>query len=148
MSTPSNVISTISQVLQVCWSLSSPAKGDILWTDNKPDTMQLPQWTKNYVIAVYNPSNPVSTKMLTHELWEITENVHVDIYTRVTSTVDAAAAVRETIREECYRILHVNSLNVQGLKTVDIIREPHKIESPELVRLCILVAAVSWDIRQ
>lgn len=147
MSTPSNVVSTLSQLLQANWSLSSPVAGDILWTDNKPDTMQLPQWTKNYLIGVYNPSNPVSTKVLARELWEITENVYVDIYIKVTSTVDAATAIRESIREECYRIMHLNQLNVPGQKTADIVREVHKIESPEIVRLCLLIAAISWDIR-
>ena len=148
MSTPSNVVSVISQLLQANWSLGSPAKGDILWTDNKPDTMQLPQWTKNYLIAVYNPSNPVTSKVLARELWEITENVHVDIYIKVMGTVDAATVTREIMREECYRIMHVNQLSVPGQKTADITREVHKIESPEIVRLCLLVAAVSWDIRQ
>ena len=145
--TVQTLAAVLSQVLQNSWSLQSPAKADILWTDTKPETMQMPQWTKNYVIGVYNPSNPAVTKPLCRELWEITENVYVDIYIKVTSTIDAAAAVREAMRLECYRISHVNEFQVSGQKTVDIVREPHKIESPEVVRLCLQIAAVSWDIR-
>jgi hypothetical protein len=145
--TVQTLAAALSQVLQNNWSLQSPAKTDILWTDTKPETMQMPQWTKNFVIGVYSPSNPAVTKALCRELWEITENVYVDIYVRVTSTVDAAVSIREAMRLECYRISHVNEFQVPGLKTVDIVREPHKIESPEVVRLCLQSAAVSWDIR-
>jgi hypothetical protein len=141
------VASIISKLLQAQWSLSSPAATDIIWTDTKPDTMQLAQWTKNVEISVYNPANPNTTRMLTRELWEMTENVYVDIYVRVTGTVDVAAATREAIRQECYRIVHVNQTSIQGQKTVDIIREPHKLESPEIARLCLQLACVSWDIR-
>lgn len=145
--TTQTLAAALSQVLQNNWSLQNPAKTDILWTDTKPDTMQMPQWTKNYVVGVYNPSNPAVTKALCRELWEITENVCIDIYVRVTSTIDAAASIREAMRLECYRISHVSEFQVPGQKNIDVVREPHKIESPEVVRICLQIAAVSWDIR-
>ena len=145
--TAQTLAAVLSQVLQSNWNIQNPAKTDILWTDTKPETMQMPQWTKNYVVGVYSPSNPAAAKVLCRELWEITENVYVDIYVRVTSTVDSAVAVREAMRLECYRISHVNEFQVSGQKTVDIVREPHKVESSEVVRICLQIAAVSWDIR-
>jgi hypothetical protein len=145
--TVQTVASIISQLLQANWSLQNPAKTDILWADTKVDTMQMAQWTKNCVVAVYSPPNPVVSKPLCRELWEITENVYVDLYVKVTSTADAAAQVREAIRQECYRISHTQEFKVQGQKTVDIVREQHKIESPEAVRLALQFACVSWDIR-
>jgi hypothetical protein len=137
----------LSQILQSNWTLSSPSESDILWTDTGPDAMQMPQWPKNYVIAVYSPPNPIVTRVLCRELWEITENVYVDIYVKVTTTPDDAAAVREALRFECYRIVHTQGSQVPGQKTVDIVREPHKIESSEMERLTLEIAAVSWDIR-
>ena len=141
------VAAVISQLLQNNWSLSSPAVSDILWTDTKVDTMQMAQWTKNYAISIYSPQNPVSTKPLCRELWEITENVHVDIYVKITSTPEAAGTIREAIRLECYRISHTKEFQVSGQKTVDIVREPFKVEGPEVVRLTLQIQAVSWDIR-
>lgn len=145
--TAQTLAAAVSQLLQTNWSLTTPAKGDILWTDTKPDLMQMPQWTKNVAIGVYNPQNPVSTRPQCRELWEITENVYVDIYVKVITTVDAAASTREAIRQEVYRISHTQEFQVPGQKNIDITREPHKIESPEMVRLCLQIAAVSWDVR-
>jgi hypothetical protein len=145
--TAQTLAAALSQLFQSNWSLGSPAVGDILWTDTKPDLMQLPQWTKNYVVGVYNPPNPVVTKPLCRELWQIFEHVYADVYVKVTSTVDAAAVIRETIRAEIYRIAHTQEFQVAGQKNVDIVREPHKIESPEMVRLAIELAGESWDIR-
>jgi len=145
--TAQTLAAALSQLFQNNWSLSSPAVGDILWTDTKPDLMQLLQWTKNYVVGLYNPPNPVVTKALCRELWQIFEHVYADVYVKVTSTVDAAAVIRETIRGEIYRIAHTQEFQVAGQKNVDIVREPHKIESPEMVRLAIELAGESWDIR-
>jgi hypothetical protein len=148
MSVPSTVAAVISQLLQAQWTLTNPAATDILWTDTKSDLMQMPQWTKNYAVGVYSPPNPVSSKPLCRELWEITENVYVDIYVKVTGTVEAAAQIREAMRDECYRIVHTQEFQVPRQKTVGIVREPYKIEGPEAIRLCLQIAAVSWDIRQ
>jgi len=146
MSTP--LAETISKLLQDNWALSSPAVGDILWTDTKPDTIAMPQWTKNYLIGIYNPQNPVSARALCRELWEITENVFIDIYLKVTTTPEAADRIREAIRQECYRISHTQQFQAAGQKTIEITREPYKVESSEAARLVLQVAAVSWDIRQ
>ena len=144
---PSPLPAIISKLLQDNWCLQSPAVGDILWTDTKPDLMQMPQWTKNCVVGVYNPPNPVVTKPLCRELWQIIEHVYADIYVKVTTTVDAATVIRESIRHEIYRIAHTQEFQVPGQQNVDIVREPHKIESPEMVRLAIELAAETWDIQ-
>lgn len=148
MSVSSPLSETVSKLLQNNWGLSSPSVADILWTDTKPDTMTMPQWTKNYLIGVYNPQNPVSARALCRELWEITESLFIDIYVKVTSTPQAANRIREAIRQECYRISHTQQFQALGQKTIEITREPYKVESSELTRLVLQVAAVSWDVRQ
>jgi len=104
--------SVISQLLQENWSLQSPAKTDIYWADTKVG--------KNFVIACYSPSGPVQAVPLSREAWQKTEQVMVDILVKVTGTVDDACTLRETMRNEVYRITHLVELSTPGYPDVHV----------------------------
>ncbi len=135
------------QLLQQNWSLQSPAASDIYWADTKVEAMDWTKVGKNFVIACYSPSGPVQAVPLSREAWQKTEQVMVDILVKVTGTVDDACTLRETMRNEVYRIMHKVELSTPGYPDVHVQREAYKTESGELARIVIQVALVSFDIK-
>jgi hypothetical protein len=71
--------------------------------------------------------------------------VIVDVYTKVTSTPGAAADTREAVKEEIYRIIHLEEFE-SGLADVYVERELNKVEGPDLVRVTLQIACVSFHI--
>jgi hypothetical protein len=139
--------SVISKLLQENWSLLSPAKTDIYWADTKVEAMDWMKVGKNFVIACYSPSGPVQAVPLSREAWQKTEQIMVDILVKVTGTVDDACTLRETMRNEVYRITHLVELSTPGYPDVHVQREAYKTESSELARLVIQVSLISFDIK-
>jgi hypothetical protein len=69
----------------------------------------------------------------------------VDVYVKVASTPGAAADTREAVKEEIYRIIHLEEFEI-GLADVYVERESNKVEGPDLVRVTLQVACVSFHI--
>jgi len=137
---------TIMQLLNDNWSLSMPSKADVYWAASKVEAVDFARIGKNYVIACYAPMTVASSKPSTFELWEIEENIVVDVICKVTSTVQQACGTRELMRAEVYRIMHgfETSKDTHGFSWVHVKSEGNKSESPDLVRVSLLVTCSSF----
>jgi hypothetical protein len=131
----------LSDSLQAAWALDSPAKEEIHWVYTRPETVDFAALNKSIVLACYNPADALKSEAMSREAWMLTESLHVDILVRVTSGYDDALSTRDAMRTEVYRIIH-------GLDPIySIVREPFKVESPEAVRLAILVHNLSFHLK-
>jgi hypothetical protein len=137
----------ISQTLQSNWSLSSPKASDISWPCTRFESADLTKITQNYVVACYNPASPVASEPLSREVWQLTEDVVVDVIVRVTGTAQQALDARESVRLEIYRILHSNELSIPGIPVAYVAREPYKVESPDLARIALQVKCKTFHIK-
>jgi len=145
----SDIPSIISALLQAQWSLSSPSASQILWAATRVDSALFLAGSQAYAIGAYNPASPTAVDVLSRELWQETERVHVDVYVKVASPATPATATltREAIKNEVYRILHLNQLTITGIKEAFIERELNKVEGTDLVRITLQIACVNFHIQ-
>lgn len=136
----------ISGVLHDNWSLASPAVGDILWATTRVNAALFLSSGKNYAVSCYNPASPTQVAPLSREVWQQIERVMVDVYVKVATTEADATAARENVKVEIYRILHAQELKISSVKDAYVERESNKIEGPDLVRLTLQVACVSFHV--
>lgn len=134
------------QTLQQYWSLQSPATAQIYWTDTKIETMDWAKVSQDYVVACYTVPGAGSVTPLSKEVWQKDERVCVDILVKVTSTVDAAIAVRESMKGEVYRILHTRQFTIPNVAACNAYREDNKVESSDVARVSIEASCLVWDI--
>jgi len=137
----------ISSALQANWQLPSPAAADILWQTTRVDAATFLAGGKKYAVSCYNPTSPTQVVPLSREVWQQIERVMVDVYVKVTTTPAGAADVRESMRLQIYLILHSQEFKVSGIKDLYIERESSKVEGPDLVRLTLQVACVSFHVQ-
>jgi hypothetical protein len=142
--TENNVL--ISQVLQVNWTLASPAASDILWETTRVDTVSFLASSKKQGVSCYNPTGALQNDPLSREAWLEHERIIVDVLVKVSTTPQAAADVRKLIRDEVYRILHTKELGISGIADVYVEREITKVEGSDLVRLTLQVACVNFHV--
>jgi hypothetical protein len=143
-------VAAISQLLQASWTLSSPSKTDITWTDTKPETVDginSALGINNYLIGCYNSTGPVSAEPLSREVWQKTEQVTVDIIVKVgTNTPEVTNSTRDAMAGEVYRIIHSGQFMISGISAAYISKETFKVESTELSRLALQVSCVSFNV--
>ena len=137
----------ISSALQANWQLPSPAAADILWQTTRVDAATFLAGGKKHAVSCYNPTSPTQVVPLSREVWQQIERVMVDVYVKVTTTPAGAADVRESMRLQIYLILHSQEFKVSGIKDLYIERESSKVEGPDLVRLTLQVACVSFHVQ-
>jgi hypothetical protein len=138
--------SIVMQTLQSNWSLSSPGQTDVYWADAKVEMMDWAKLGKNVVVACYSASGPVQAVPLSREVFQKTERVTVDLIVRVSTSVDDALSMRESLRREVYRIIETTQFTIQGIANAYVSRESYKVESGELTRLTAEVTCVSFDV--
>ena len=144
----SDIASTISALLQAQWSLSSPTVAQILWTMTRVDSALFLSGSQAYAIGTYNPSSPTTVDVLSRECWQETERVYIDIIIKVVaSTPLAATETRETMKNEVYRIMHLNQLTISGVSEAYIERELNKVEGTDLVRITLQAACLNFHVQ-
>ncbi|MGB8780551.1 MAG: hypothetical protein WCD81_07880 [Candidatus Bathyarchaeia archaeon] len=143
----------VSAMLQAKWGLSSPKASDIFWATTRFTAMQFGQVTNSYAIACYNPGNPVASDPLSREVWQMLEDVIIDIVVKTAGMSSAGSAIqeaidaRESMRQQVYSIIHQNEFAFSECADVYPLREQTKAESPELVRLAIQVKCKSFSVQ-
>jgi hypothetical protein len=146
----------ISELLQSNWSLTPPygvclpVLTDITWATTRFDAAQ--DIPTDYAISCYNPAGPVVAEPLSREVWQFLEDVVIDILAKVVTQGSAGTAfamgLRENLRAQVYNILEANKFNLgSGYTDVWPVREKEKVESPQLVRLTIMVRARSFNVK-
>jgi hypothetical protein len=137
---PDNV-QTVSNTLQAQWAsfISSPGSSAIFWPTIKPDMAKFDMLSFNYVIACYNPASPAAVGDDAQGEWTVVEDIIVDIIVKVTTGTQSAIDTREALRQACYSIIHHNETSMTGIAEAHISRETFKVESPEHMRLAMLV---------
>lgn len=147
MSTLDNA-SVLCFALQAGWQLSSPSVSDILWKATRVDAATFLASDKNYAVCCYNPASPTQVVPLSREAWQQIEHVLVDVYVKVPSTSNpaSAAATRESMRLQVYMMIHSQEFRIAGVKDAYVERETAKVEGPDLVRVTLQVACVSFHI--
>jgi hypothetical protein len=146
LSTTQDNVERVSGVLQTNWSLASPAESDILWSTNRVDAATFLSSGKSYAVGCYNPASPTQVDSIANDVWKQTEHVMVDVYVKVATTQDAAVGTREDLRNEIYRILNSKTIPINGLLDWYVDRETTKVEGPDLVRLTLQVACVTFNL--
>jgi hypothetical protein len=129
---------TISQMLQAQWTLGSPKVSDIDWAITRFDAADFQKTGKSYVVSCYNPGSPAQDEQLCREVYQVLEDVYIDIILKNAGT-QTSINVRESMRQQVYDILHAQEFNFTGCSDVYPVREQNKVESPELFRLTIHV---------
>lgn len=138
----------ISTMLQAKWNLSSPTVAQIFWATTRFQTMDFEKMTNSYAIACYNPGSPVASDALAREVWQMVEDVVVDIIVKVGSgPVLQALDARENMKQQVYSIIHANEFKLSGCVDVYPMREHTKVESPDLVRLAIVIKCKSFSVQ-
>jgi hypothetical protein len=137
----------ISQVLQQNWTLTAPAVIDILWPTTRVETLAFPANGKNCIVSCYNPTGAQQNEPLTREAWKQSERITIDIIVKVTNTLSAATEIRENIRNEIYRIIHNQELQISNITDTYIDRETTRIESQELVRSTLQIICNSFHLK-
>jgi len=143
----------ISAMLQAKWSLTSPKVTDIFWATTKFTAVQFEQMANSYSIACYNPGSPVASDALAREVWQMVEDVIIDIIVKTAGMSSAGSAIqeaidaRESMKQQVYTILHQNEFAFSGCADVYALREHTKAETPELVRLAIQVRCRSFSVQ-
>jgi hypothetical protein len=146
---PDNV-QTVSNTLQTQWAsfISTPGSSAIFWPTVKPDVARFDAVPQNYVIACYNPASPAAVDDNAQGVWTIIEDIIVDIIVKVGSgTTQNAIDTRENLRQACYSIIHHNETTMSGIAEAHISRETYKVESPEHMRLAMLVKCKYFHIK-
>jgi hypothetical protein len=143
-----DIAQQISSLLQAKWTLPSPQVSDITWASTRFEAAQdvggLPG---NFIISCYNPGGPVTVDTLSREVLQVLEDVLVDILVKVSAGTALAIDTRESMRQQVYDILHINQFSVPGCNDVYPLRETTKVESPQLVRVAIMVRCRSFNIK-
>lgn len=143
----------ISAMLQAKWTLLSPTAAQIYWATTRFDAMSFEEVPNAYAIACYNPGNPITSGALTREVWQMLEDVVIDIIVRLSGMSSAGSAIqeaidaREAMKQQVYTIIHQNESAFSGCLDVYPVKEHTKVESPELVRLAIQVRCKSFSIQ-
>lgn len=137
---PDNV-QTVSNTLQEQWAnfISSPGTSAIFWPTVKPDVAKFDTLSFNYLVACYNPASPAAVDDSAQGMWTIVEDIIVDIIVKITAGTQNAIDTREALRQACYSIIHHNETSMPGIAEAHINRETYKVESPEHMRLAMLV---------
>lgn len=138
---PDNV-QVVSNLLQAQWAsfISSPGTSAIFWPTTKPDVAQFDSQPHNYVVACYNPGSPAAVDDSAQGVWTIVEDIIVDIIVKVGSgTEQNAIDTREALRQAVYSIIHHNETSMSGINEAHISRETYKVESPQHMRLAMLL---------
>jgi hypothetical protein len=86
----------------------------------------------------------VTSEPLSREVWQVFEDIVIDILVSVSAGTAAAVSVREDMRNQVYSILHANQTSLSFASDLNIIREAAKIESPELIRNTLVVRVRSF----
>jgi hypothetical protein len=139
-----DIAQQISSLLQAKWTLPSPGVADITWASTRFEAAQ--DVPGNFVVSCYNPGGPVSADPLSREVWQLLEDVIIDILVKVSAGTALAIESRESMRQQVYEILHLNQFGVSGCNDVYPVRETTKVESPQLVRVAIMVRCRSFNI--
>ena len=139
--------SVLCSALQANWQLSNPAASNILWKSTRVDSATFLQSSKSYAVGCYNPAGPTTVSVLSREAWQQIERVMVDVYVKVSSTPADATNIRETIKQEIYRIVHSQEFKI-GPADAYVERESNKVEGPDLVRITLQVVCVSFHVQQ
>lgn len=137
----------ISAMLQAKWSLGSPSVSDIYWSTTRFQAMDFEKVANSYAIACYNPGSPVASDALAREVWQLIEDVVIDIIVKVSAGTALAIDTRESIRQQVYSIIHANEFAFSGCADVYPMREHTKVESPDLVRLAIQIKCKSFNVK-
>ena len=133
----SNMAQAVSNLLQEKWNLSSPSVSAITWALTKFDAAQdVPN--SNFIISCYNPVSPTTSESLAVGMLLLLEDVVVDIIVGVSAGSAAAITARENMRQQVYYIVQEN-YNLYSTTDIWPFREKEKVESPQLMRLTILV---------
>jgi hypothetical protein len=129
-------------MIQNGWSLTSPAKASVNFASARPETVDYLQLNVPIVVNCYSPmGDAVVAEVLTKEFWKLVESVVVDVVVKCTGNMAVDMVTRETIRNEVYRIIHL------GDPYFWVDREMFKVESPEIVRVAILVKFLSFTLK-
>jgi hypothetical protein len=83
---------------------------------------------------------------LSREAWQQVERVLVDVYVKVTTSPADATVVRENMKQAVYTILHTQELKIPGIVDVYVERETGKNEGPDLVRVTLQVACLTFHV--
>lgn len=143
-----DVAEAVGKLLRENWSLTDPSASEVYWTNTRFEALDWSRLGYNFVVACYNPMMAGSVKPLAFKTWKITENVIVDIIVRIVDgNVEKALENREAIRSEVYRTLHSFEADVEGLSWIRPVREPVKVEGPDLVRQVIQLECVTLHCR-
>lgn len=134
----------ICNLLQTNWTLASPGVNDITWVSTRFEAAQ--DVPANFVISCYNPAGPVTAEPLSREALQILEDVVIDIFVKVSDGTSLATTTREIMRQQVYSILQANQFNVPTCSNVWPLREKEKVESPQLMRLTIIIRCRSFQI--
>jgi hypothetical protein len=145
VSTPDNA-SVLSSALQANWQLSSPKVSDILWSTTRVDAATFLNSGKKYGVCCYNPPSPTQVTPLSREAWQQVERVLIDLCVKVTTSPADATVIRESMKQELYRIVHTQELKIPGILDVYVDRETGKNEGPDLVRITLQVACVNFHV--
>jgi hypothetical protein len=128
--------SQLRYLLETNWSLNSPGLTDITWLETKFDAASnLPG---NLIVACYNPASPTTSESLTTNVLELLEDIVIDIIVPTSAGTAAAINMREAMRQQVYTIVQENYSGIPG-SDIWPFREKEKIESPQAVRLTIMV---------
>lgn len=137
----SDVAQTVSQLLQAGWTLTSPTKTDIYWGVTRPETVDFLALGKQIVVNCYNPmGDVVVAEPLSREVWKRVESVVVDVIVKA-GDMATAVSTRESIRNEVYRVIHMSDPSFW------VEKETYKVESPEIVRLTLIVKYISFTVK-
>lgn len=136
----------VSAMLQAKWSLPSLRVTDIYWATTRFQAMDFEKVPNFFAIACYNPGSPVASDALAREVWQMLEDVVIDIIVKVSAGTSLAIDARESIRQQVYIIIHANEFAFSGCTDVYPMREHTKVESPELVRLAIQIKCKSFSL--
>ena len=143
----SDAVGTISNILQSQWSLSSPSASQVQWSTTRVDSALFLQSSEQYAIGCYNPPSPTTVEPITEGAWRVTERVMIDIIIKVPPGNTAAQMLqtRENMRLEVYRIIHHNETSISGIGDAYVERETNKSEGPDLLRITLQVACITFN---
>lgn len=135
-------VQIISNTLQAQWSsfISSPGSSMIFWPTVKPDLAKFDSLSQSYVVACYNPASPSTVNDDAQGEWTVIEDIIIDIIVKIVAgSTQNAIDTREALRQACYNIIHHNETSMTGINEAHVARELYKVESPEHMRLAMLV---------
>jgi len=144
-----NYPSTISNLLQDQWSLTSPLNASAInWPLSKQDTInslnQKTPMTQLIIIGCYNGAPARSVERPTRQLYLIVEKVVIEVnMTQPSNSSDSIASTEANLEEvtnEIYRILHMQNITPNSRSVLyDIDSEPTHVNNDRMLRNTINV---------